>query len=108
MLASSAGVPGGRTRMTEHRWRAGHLPGLAAGEVAWHVLPFEARGRRLDIEVPLLTDAQMQALARHVREAARVHLQAMPVDAIIDVVARAVARLLDPAEPLRCELDDLL
>ncbi|MGZ5179158.1 MAG: acyl-CoA reductase [Ramlibacter sp.] len=94
--------------MTTQRWRAGHLPGLDASEVAWHVLPFEGHGRRVDIEVPLLTDAQMQAVARHVREAARARLQPMPVDAVIDVLARAVARLLDASDPRRQELDALL
>lgn len=94
--------------MTARRWRAGHLPGLAAGEVDWQVLPFQAHGRRLEVEVPLLTEAQMQALARRVRDAARTHLQAMQVDAIVDIVARAVARLLDADDPARRELDDLL
>ena len=94
--------------MTTLRFRAGHLPGLAAGEVDWHVLPFEGRGRRLEVEVPLLTEPQMQALARHVRDAAREQLQPLPVDTIIDIVARAVARLLDGADPLRRELDELL
>ena len=45
--------------MTTTRWRAGHLPGLSAGEVDWHVLPFQAHGQRLEVEVPLLTDTQM-------------------------------------------------
>lgn len=94
--------------MTSIRWRAGHLPGLAAGEVDWHVLPFQAHGQRLEVEVPLLADAQMQALAQRVRDAARLHLQAMKVDAIVDVVARAVARLLDAGDPARRELDALL
>ena len=52
-------------------WRAGHLPGLAPGEVHWQTLRFAAHGRALAVEVPLLTDAQMQALATTVRHAAR-------------------------------------
>lgn len=94
--------------MTGTRFRAGHLPGIAAGEVDWHVLPFEARGQRLEVEVPLLTDAQMQAMARRVRDASRTQLQAMPVDAIVDVIARAVARLLDAADPARRALEACL
>jgi hypothetical protein len=90
------------------RFRAGHLPGLAPAEVDWHVLPFEAHGRRLEVEVPLLADTQMQAMAARVRDAARTRLQPMSVDAIIDVVARAVARLLDAGDPLRRELEELL
>lgn len=89
-------------------WRAGHLPGLAPGDVSWHRLHFAAHGRELAVEVPLLTDAQMQALAATVRHAARRRLQSMPVDEIIAVIDRAVARLLDPSDPLRREADDLL
>ena len=94
--------------MAAQRFRAGHLPGLSPAEVDWHVLPFTAHGRTLEVEVPLLTDAQMQALARRVRTAAREQLQAMPVDAVIGVIARVVDRLLDTADPARRELDDLL
>ena len=94
--------------MTIQRWRAGHLPGLAADAVDWHVLPFEGHGRRVEVEVPLLTGPQMRALAGYVRSAARRHLQTMPADAIVDVLARAVARLLDAQDPVRRELDELL
>ena len=89
-------------------WRAGHLPGLAPGEVHWQTLRFAAHGRALAVEVPLLTDAQMQALATTVRHAARLRLQSMPVDEVIAVIDRAVARLLDPRDPLRREADELL
>lgn len=97
--------------MTRH-WRAGHLPehlpGLASRDIEWRVLRFAAHGRALDVEVPLLTDAQMKTLADHVRRAARERLQPMPVDAIIDLIDRAVARLLDTRDPLRCLADDML
>ena len=90
------------------RWRAGHLPGLAAGDVQWRALRFAGHGRELEVEVPLLTDAQMHVLAAHVRRAAERSLHAMTVDAVIDVIDRAVARLLDTRDSLRRELDDLL
>ena len=89
-------------------WRAGHLPGLAPGQVHWQTLSYAAHGSHLDIQVPLLTDAQMQALAAQVRRAAQARLQPMPVDAIIGVIDRAVARLLDPNDPVRREADELL
>ena len=94
--------------MTPLTWRAGHLPGVNDADVPWHVLPFAAHGRELRIEVPVLSGAQMQALARSVRAAAGERLQAMPVDAVIEVLDAAVARLLDPADPHRLLLDDLL
>ncbi len=89
-------------------WRAGHLPGLDPAAVQWHTLRYAAQGGRLDVEVPLLSDAQMQALAARVRAAAQQVLQRMPVDAVIDLIARAVARLLDAQDPVRRELDALL
>lgn len=94
--------------MTRIVWRAGHLPGVDAANVRWHVLPFTAHGRELQVEVPMLSEPQMQALARLVRVAASEQLQAMSVDAIIEVLDAAVARLLDPADPRRRELEDLL
>ncbi|HZY18326.1 MAG TPA: acyl-CoA reductase [Ramlibacter sp.] len=90
------------------RWRAGHLPGVDTADVRWHGLRFAAHGREVEIEVPVLSEPQMQALARHVRGSAQTVLAAMPVDAIVGVLDRAVARLLDPADPLRREADELL
>ena len=89
-------------------WRAGHLPGIAPSDVHWQTLRYTAHGRTLDVELPLLGDAQMQALAARVRQAAQQHLQGLPVDAVIDLVDRAVARLLDADDPLRREADALL
>ena len=89
-------------------WRAGHVPGLDAAAVRWHVLRFAAHGRTLEVEVPVLDDAQMQALARHVRGAAQRVLQPLGVSAVIGLIDRAVARLLDANDPLRREADDLL
>lgn len=86
-------------------WRAGHLPGLDPDQVRWQTLHFAAHGSGLDVEVPLLTEAQMQALASKVRCAAQTRLQSMSVDAIIGVIDRAVARLLDPTDPVRRQAD---
>ena len=86
-------------------WRAGHLPGLDPGEVQWQTLHYAAHGRALEIELPLLSDAQMQALAAHVRGTAQARLQAMPVDAVIAIIDRAVARLLDAGDPARRQID---
>ena len=86
-------------------WRAGHLPGLDPSEVQWQTLHYVAHGRALEVELPLLSDAQMQALAAHVRGAAQARLQAMTVDAVIALIDRAVARLLDANDPVRRQLD---
>lgn len=87
--------------MTTQRITAGWLPGLSEDEVRWQVLPFERDGVRLEVSVPMLTGAQMQALAYRVRDAADRHLRTMPVADIIDVIDRAMARLLDREDPCR-------
>jgi hypothetical protein len=89
-------------------WRAGHLPGLDAAELRWHTLAFAAHGRALQVEVPVLTERARVCICGSVRSAARKRLQAMPVDTIIELVGACVARLLDPADPRRRELDQLL
>ena len=95
--------------MKVERITAGWLPGLRDDEVQWHVLPFEhgaePEGLRLEVSVPVLTAAQMQALAQRVREAADRHLRAMPVAEIIDAIDRVIARLLDRSDPFRREAE---
>ena len=87
--------------MTTQRITAGYLPGLRDDEVQWNVLHFERNGVRLEVSVPVLTAAQMQALADRVREASDRHLRRMPVAEIIDAIDRAIARLLDRNDPYR-------
>ena len=87
---------------------AGHLPGLARQDVRWQTLAFESAAGRVDVEVPVLSAQQMTALARRVKQAARQHLRTMTVSQIIEVVDRAIARLLDPADPYRQQADRLL
>ena len=94
--------------MKPQRMEAGYLPGLAADEVEWQVLPFEQHGKLLEVAVPVLSAAQMAALASRVRCASAKHLQAMPVSHIITVIDRAIGRLLDPANPYRQQADALL
>jgi acyl-CoA reductase LuxC len=87
---------------------AGYLPGLSPEEVRWQTLRFGPGTSGLDVKVPVLSAAQMKALALRVRQAGRVHLRTLAVSQIIDVVDRAIARLLDPADPYRQQADQLL
>ncbi|MCG2591564.1 acyl-CoA reductase [Ramlibacter sp. XY19] len=85
-------------------WRAGYLPGLRAEDVQWQSLHFGD----LVVEVPVLRAEQMRALAQRVKRAAARELQAMTVSRIIEIVDDAVARLLDPRDPVRQEAERLL
>ena len=94
--------------MNTLRVEAGYLPGMAAHDVDWQVLPFERAGTRLEVAVPRLTAAQMQALAARVRAAAALHLKPLAVADIIAIIDRAVARLLDRDDPYRQQAEALL
>lgn len=94
--------------MNVQRIEAGYLPGLASADVQWQTLPFEQDGRRVDVAVPVLTATQMQALALRVKEASTQHLKTMTVSEIINVIDRAIARLLDANDPYRKQADALL
>lgn len=87
---------------------AGYLPGLRAEDVQWHTLGFGAGAQHVDVAVPQLTEAQLGALATHVRGHGGAQLKAMPVSQIIAAIDRAVERLLNPADPCRLELELLL
>lgn len=83
------------------RLRAGYLPGVDPAQVDWRVLPFEQGGVRLEVEVPALDAAQMQALAMRVKRASALHLKTRSVSDIIAVVDRVITRLLDRDQPTR-------
>ncbi len=90
------------------RIEAGYLPGLEASEVAWHTLHFGNGDTGLDVAVPMLSAEQMDVLATRVQQAAARVLRTMTVSDIIDVIDRAIARLLDHDDPYRRQADTLL
>ncbi|KRC12847.1 acyl-CoA reductase [Acidovorax sp. Root217] len=94
--------------MTTARIRAGYLPGLDAAEVDWQVLPFAQGDQALEVEVPVLSAAQMDALAARVRQASALHLKTMAVSEIIAVVDQAITRLLDRSNPYRQQAEAYL
>lgn len=88
--------------------QAAYLPGLAPDAIQWHTLTFGEGAQRVDLSVPRLTPAQLSALAVHVRTQGGAQIKPMPLAQIIAAVDRAIARLLDTADPYRVELDRLL
>ena len=91
--------------MTE---RAGYLPGLTDDEVDWQILRFGGTDGPLEVAVPVLTDTQMQTMAERVRVASRDHLKTLTISQIIDIIDRAVARLLDRKDPYRRKAEEIL
>ena len=89
-------------------FRAGYLPGLKENQLAWQRLSFGQGDSACEVEVPVLTPAQMTALAERVRSASQRHLKARNLSSIIAVIDTAVARLLDEQDPYRQQLAEWL
>ncbi|RZJ10406.1 MAG: acyl-CoA reductase [Haliea sp.] len=90
------------------RETAGYLPGLPADEVTWQMLTFDIRGDRVEVAVPVLTEAQIVALTQRVRNASRSYLKSLTVAQIVDIIDQAIHRLLDPQDPWRRKADAVL
>ncbi len=88
--------------------KAGYLPPQLSDTAQWHTLHFETSERSLTVEVPRLDRAQLTTLANCVRAGSRQFLKTLPVSGIVEIIDRAIARLLDPADPLRREAESLL
>ncbi len=88
--------------------KACYLPGLAAADTATHTLSFVKGTTTLNVQVPVLNTSQWDALAERVRQGSRSALKTLPSSRIVDVVAKASARLLNPQDPCRIEAEKLL
>lgn len=87
---------------------AGYIPASLPSEINYKTLSFSAHGQQVDLNLPLLTPAQLDAVADHVRSSAEAHLANMPVLDIVNVIDRTVARMLDANCPKRQEAERLL
>lgn len=94
--------------MSVIRVEAGYLPGLSSSDVQWRTLPFDRDGQRVEVAVPELSPSQMDALAKRVRDASARTLRTLSVSDIIDIIDRAVSRLLDRDDAYRRQIDALL
>ena len=88
--------------------RAGYLPGLDEGEVGWETLAFDRAEPPVEVQVPVLSEAQIGRLAATVRAGARAGLKSRRADEIVEIVDAVIRRLLDRGDPYRRELDRLL
>ena len=87
---------------------AGFLPGLSADEVDWQTLTFDRGNGRVEVAVPVLSDAQLGELAARVKRASRTYLKSLTVSQIIAIIDKAIARLLDRNDPYRQKAERLL
>ena len=91
--------------MNEH---ACHLPGLDPGSLNWETLHFVKSGRHIKIKVPVLHGTDVKLLARHVRKHKKKSLSNYPVKRIVEIIDKAINRLLDRNDPYRRRMEEML
>lgn len=88
--------------------RAGYLPGLKNKDVDWNKIEFGSLKCPVEVLVPVLTEAQIKELLDRVRSSARAKLKGRPVNDIVKIIDKAVARLLNREDPFRKKAEYLL
>ena len=91
--------------MNDH---ACHLPGLDPGSLNWETLHFGKSGRHIKIKVPVLHGTDVKLLASHVRKHKKKSLSNYPVKRIVEIIDKAINRLLDRNDPYRRRMEEML
>ena len=87
---------------------AGYLPGILEGEIEYKTLTFEENARKLDVQVPLLSQQQLDQVIAVVKESCASVLKSMSVTQIIEIIDKVIEQLLDRANPYRQKAEELL
>lgn len=87
---------------------AGYVPSIAEEAITWHTLVYEAKDKRLEVKVPVLTPAQILTVAKTIRTAAQSKIKTLSVSDIVRAIDLAVLQLLDVNHPDRKCIDTLL
>lgn len=80
---------------------AGYVPSIADEAITWHTLVYEAKDKRLEVKVPVLTPAQILTVAKTIRTAAKSTIKKLSVSDIVRAIDLAVLQLLDVNHPDR-------
>jgi len=85
-----------------------HLPGLDPRSLDWETLHFNQSGQNLKISVPVLKGDDVKALTEYIRNHTKQSLAAYPVKRIVEIIDKAINRLLDRKDPYRQHMEQLL
>ena len=85
-----------------------HLPGLNSKSLEWETLHFNQSGQDLRISVPVLKGNDVKALTEYVRIHTKQSLATYPVKRIVEIIDKAINRLLDRKDPYRQHMEYLL
>ena len=87
---------------------AGHLPLFEAKDIQREKLSFSNKKISLEINVPILSSLQCEVLCEHVRKNSEQFLKKQTINTIIDLIDKAIERLLNRNDPVRQKAEELL
>ncbi|OLS34492.1 acyl-CoA reductase [Bacillus sp. MRMR6] len=88
--------------------KAGYLPISLEGEVEYKTLTFEGKSERLNVQVPLLSQQQLDTVIEKVRQASSEILKTLTVTELLQIIDTVVEQLLDRTNPYRQKAEKLL
>lgn len=87
---------------------AGYLPRILEGEIEYKTLTFEGHSRKLDVQVPVLSQQQLDHVIKVVKESSVAVLKSLSVTQIIEIIDKVIEQLLDRSNPYRQKAEELL
>lgn len=90
------------------RERIGYLPNIGEESFELKILSFEGRLGKVEFEIPLLSQRQLEKVIATVKKASATVLKSMTVTEIISIIDRAIETMLDRNSPYRRMAEELL
>ena len=87
---------------------AGHVPNFEANAVEWQKLNFVNNKKSLEINVPLLSSSQCEEMCTYVSKHSNNFLKQQTTNTIIEIIDKAIERLLNRNDPFRQKAEELL
>ncbi|MAI15498.1 MAG: acyl-CoA reductase [Rhodospirillaceae bacterium] len=94
--------------MTKFTENAGHIPDFLLADVKWHDLEFEAGADTVYVKVPMLAPEQCTQLSDKIKISSNNFLRQEKVSDIVELIDKAIERLLNRDDPFRIKAEQLL
>ncbi|SMB80826.1 Acyl-CoA reductase (LuxC) [Desulfonispora thiosulfatigenes DSM 11270] len=88
--------------------KAGYLPLSFQEKLEWQTLTFKREREILEIEIPILSEEQLSAVAEMIKKNSRTVLKSFTVNQIINILDQTIAKFLDKSSYYRQKAEKLL
>lgn len=89
------------------RETAGYLPDIGE-KIDYKIVIFEGSGEKMEVQVPVLTDEQMDKISEKVKKAGNDVMKTFSVTELVRIIDHVISQLLDRSHPVRQKAERLL